>query len=109
MRVRSRWLMAQPRLAATSGGAPANHEVARLGVAYAYLRQTKGAPKKNGTGAGAFGEFCMRSGLCLATMLAASSLAAAETPPTIGQLWEIAAMRAATTTAPRSCCFAIKA
>jgi hypothetical protein len=36
----------------------------------------------------------MRSGLCLAAMLAASSLAEAETPLTIGQLlaqgWEIA-------------------
>jgi hypothetical protein len=36
----------------------------------------------------------MRSGLCLATMLAGSSLAVAETPLTIGQLvaqgWEIA-------------------
>ena len=36
----------------------------------------------------------MRSGLCLATMLAGSSLAVAETPLTVGQLlaqgWEIA-------------------
>src|SRR4249920_2617867 len=42
---------------------------------------------------GALGS-CMRSGLFLATMLAASSLAAAETPLTIDQLlaqgWEIA-------------------
>jgi hypothetical protein len=42
----------------------------------------------------AYRRLCMRSGLFLATMLAASSLAAAETPLTIGQLlaqgWEIA-------------------
>jgi hypothetical protein len=51
-------------------------------------------PKKGGAGEGAFGDSRMRSGLCLAAMLAASSLAAAETPLTIGQLlaqgWEIA-------------------
>jgi hypothetical protein len=39
-------------------------------------------------------EFCMRSGLLLAMILASSSLAAAETPRTIDQLlaqgWEIA-------------------
>jgi hypothetical protein len=46
-------------------------------------------------GAGALGDHRMRSGLCFATMLASSSLAAAdEQPLTIGHLlaqgWEIA-------------------
>ena len=45
-------------------------------------------------GVGAFGGSRMRSGLCLATILAASGVAAAETPQTISQLlaqgWEIA-------------------
>jgi hypothetical protein len=57
------------------------------------LGEAKEAPKMWG-GAGAFGDSRMRSGLCLATILAASVVVAADTPLTIGQLlaqgWEIA-------------------
>jgi hypothetical protein len=57
------------------------------------LWETREAIKQT-DGRGRIGDSRMRSGLCLAAMLAASSLAAAETPLTIGQLlaqgWEIA-------------------
>jgi hypothetical protein len=65
-----------------------------LGSRKVELRELRAALKEKETGAGAFGDSRMRSGLCLATMLAASSLAAAEAPLTVDQLlaqgWEIA-------------------
>jgi hypothetical protein len=65
-----------------------------LGSRKVELRELRAAPKEKETGAGAFGDSRMRSGLCFATMLAASALAAAEAPLTVDQLlaqgWEIA-------------------
>jgi hypothetical protein len=66
-----------------------------LGSRKVELRELRAALKEKETGAGALGDSRMRYGLCLATMLAASSLAAAEAPPlTVEQLlaqgWEIA-------------------
>jgi hypothetical protein len=65
-----------------------------LGSRKVELREPRGALKEKETGAGALGDSRMRYGLCLATMLAASNLAAAEAPLTIDQLleqgWEIA-------------------
>src|ERR1700677_1366973 len=58
------------------------------------LREFRTALKENEMGAGALGDSRMRYGLCLAMMLAASNLAAAEVPLTVDQLlaqgWEIA-------------------
>ena len=80
----------------------------------ANLGEAKEAPKM-GAGAGAFGDFRMRSGLCLATILAASgrgggrSAAFDHRASCSRKGGRSRAMRAATTTAPRSCCSAIRA